>query len=374
MKGIDDRRLKAAGNPAELDRILQEECRRRVASKLAATLSFPDFRFPDALSAEQCTGDELAEIHAAMIPGGASVVDLTCGLGIDAFHIARRARSVLAIDRKPEVAAAVSHNASVLGLGNVSALNADCTEWLEETEETFDVAFIDPARRGENGKRLFSLHDCAPDVVDLLPRLLKIAPRVIIKMSPMLDISAVIGELHSVAAINVIGTTRECKELVADIRRDFTGEPLVRILTAGHPSLEFHRSQLPATDRFATEVKPGDTIGEPWPAVMKAASWGLLPGLPLHPDSHLWLNPGNDFPGKVYRVESVEPFSSSNLKKIARLAPEGSVAVRNLPVSADELRKRLKARESDSRRIIGTTLFPSSRVLIFASANLEMRE
>ena len=102
-------RLRCAGDSQAMDKILQQECRRRASRKLAATLLCPDFRFPTSLSAEQCTSDEIARIHADMVQPGASVLDMTCGLGIDAFHIARRASSVIAIDINHDVAGAVGH-------------------------------------------------------------------------------------------------------------------------------------------------------------------------------------------------------------------------------------------------------------------------
>ena len=343
---------------------LQQECRRRAAKKLAATLLFPDFRFPTALSAEQCTGDDLAELHAAMVPVGSRVVDLTCGLGIDAFHIARRAENVIALDLDPTVAAAIGPNAQALGLKNVKGVNADCTEWLKECPEKFDVAFIDPARRGNNGRRLFSLHDCKPDVVELLPAIQRIARLVIVKMSPMLDIEAILRELPETARLHVLGTTAECKELVAEIESGFTGETEIIVQTVGKPALRFRRSEIAKIERYANEIKPGDTIGEPWPTVMKAAPWGLLSGLELHPDSHVWLNPGPDFPGKTYRAERIEEFSSSNIKRLAKERLSASVAVKNLPITAADLSRRLKSTESSTRRLLATTLYPTRRLIL----------
>lgn len=328
-------------------------------------MSFPDFRFPTSLSAEQCTGDELAEIHATMVSDGERVADLTCGLGIDAFHIARRAREVIAIDLDPTVAAAIEPNASTLGLHNIKSVNADCTEWLRDCNEKFNTVFIDPARRGENGKRLFSLHDCRPDVIELLPDIKRIAPHVIVKMSPMLDIDAVLRELPETCRMHVLGTTAECKELVSEIESGYMGEAEIVVHTIGKPSLHFFRSKLPRIDSFASDIRPGALIGEPWPAIMKAAPWGAISGAKLHPGAHLWLNPDENFPGKIYRIERIEEFSSSNIKRLAKEGMEASVAVKNLPITASELSKRLKVRESSTCRLIATTAFPSRRLLLF---------
>lgn len=344
---------------------LQQECRRRAAKKLAATLLFPDFRFPTSLSAEQCTGDELAELHSAMVSEGARVVDLTCGLGIDAFHIARRASHVVAIDMDPIVAEAIEPNATALGLNNIYGVNADCSEWLKKCNEHFDYAFIDPARRGENGRRLFSLHDCKPDVIELLPEIKRIASHVIIKMSPMLDINAVLRELPETCRLHILGTTSECKELVAEVTGGFTGEPEIIVQTVGKPTLRFRRNELSPVTSYANEVNTGDIIGEPWPTVMKAMAWGALSGTQLHPDTHLWLNPEADFPGKTYTVSRIEEFRSANIKRLAKEKISASVAVKNLPITAAELSKRLKVRESSTTRLLATTIFPSKKYFLF---------
>ncbi len=359
------RRLRAAGNAEELDRILQDECRRRAAKKLAATLLNRGFRFPTKLSAEQCTGDEIAELHAQMVTPGDSVVDLTCGLGIDAFHIARRAKRVLAIDLNAEVAASIESNARVLGVDNVTALNADCLEWLKTTDEQFDAAFIDPARRDDSNRRLFSLADCRPDVVAALTLIERVAPRLIIKMSPMLDISRVLTELPRTERLHVIGTTSECKELVSEVNFKNKTETRIIVHTIGHPTLSFRLADCRAANKFADEISPGQIIGEPWPAIMKAAPRGLLPGTQLHASTNLWVDVPKSFPGKRYEVIDTVKFSSSELRRLSRSGIKASVATRNFPLTAAELRGKLKAEENSALRLMGTTIATGSRVLLF---------
>lgn len=356
--------LRAGGDEAELDKIIQQECRRKAASKLAATLSNPRFRFPTLLSAEQCTSDSLARLHASWIEPGSSVADLTCGLGIDSIHMARRAASVLAMDINPKVAAALEHNAAALGLENLHAITADCTEWLANCTERFNLLFIDPARRDTNGRRTYSLADCTPNVLELLPMMERIAPRVLIKMSPMLDPAKLLGKLPHMTHLHVVGTPAECKELVAEVDFGSSQPPQIEINTDGKTLCsDFSAKQQPTCSKTP---QPGDILAEPWPAVAKAAQYFELPGQKLSANTSLWLNPDEDFPGKLYKVERVEPFSASTLKRLGRQKPEGSVATRNFPLTADELRRRLHASESSRRRIIGTTA-ATQRMLIFVT-------
>ena len=362
--------LRAKGNPAELDKILQDECRRRASRKLAATLSSaPGFRFPTSLSAEQCTADNVAEFHASLIEPGSSVVDLTCGLGIDSFHMARRCSRVVCMDIDSDVSAAIGHNARELGLENISAVCGDCREWLEGyAGEPFDVAFIDPARRADDGSRLYSLTQCKPDVVEMIPLIAAHARRLIIKASPMLDVTKSLAELSDVAAVYAVGTKAECKELLFDIRFGHNGAAAsVNAVTVGEGAAAVITPVVrDKAVQYVSEIKPGDIIGEPWPSVMKLQPGGISP-CQLHPSTYLFCNPPSDFPGNLYAVERVEQFSSSNLRRLAREKLEASVAVRNFPLQADALRQRIKNRESSSTRLMATTLYPNLQILVFLS-------
>lgn len=356
--------LRANGNPEELDKILQSECRRRASTKLAATLlSAPDFRFPTKLSAEQCTADSVADFHASLVESNSRVVDLTAGLGIDSFHLARTAREVVCMDIEPAVADALRHNSVVLGLGNVTAHCADCREFINSYQgERFDVAFIDPARRADDGSRLYSLTQCKPDVVDMLPEIERIAHRLLIKASPMLDITQTCRELRNVKAVYAVGTRAECKELLIDIDFGYDETPELFAVT---DEIVFKLMHEPARD-YATDLKSCDKLGEPYPAVMKALSAGTIGGEQLGRSTFLFRNPDEEtFPGKIYTVSRVEPFSSSTIRSLAKEKIAASVATRNFPLSAEELRRRLKTTESSVQRIIATTLSTGAQILAF---------
>lgn len=348
-------RLAAAGDPARLDAILQAELRERAASKLPLTLSCSEFRFPTALSAEQATGDHLAALHAALVEPESTVLDMTCGLGIDAFHIARRALSVTAIDIDSRCAEAVNMNARALGLDNVEGVCADSTEWLRLTDRKFDVIFIDPARRGRDGRRLFALADCSPNVVELLPLLRQRAARVIIKASPMLDISRMRAELGVDADIIVYGESNECKELTAVI----PGAGLTRVIDGERPEFSFlPENETSAEIRFA-EPEEGQWLHEPSSAMLKSGAFRLMSerfGLSaLAPDTHLYVgnSPAESFPGEIRPIVKAVEWSKRAGRYIGCDAAD--IAVRNFVMSAEELRMRLgiKRGGDGNVRIIG---------------------
>nr|MBD5376358.1 methyltransferase domain-containing protein [Bacteroides sp.] len=363
-------RLAAGGNPERMREILQLEMRHKHAAKLPDTLRCEAFEFPDSLSGEQSTSDELAEIHASLIEPGERVLDMTCGLGIDTFHIARKAASVTACELKSHVAEAAERNAAALGLDNVTIVNADSVEWLRKHPGSFDTIFIDPARRSADGGRVYALADCQPDVVALLPLLRAHCSRLIVKASPMLDVKKTMSELDNDADIILLGNTSECKELMAIL----PGNGTISAVTAGAGRMSYTAAEEQAATPVYGLPAVGDTLYEPYPAVMKSGAMKLLAvrhGLTkTAPDTHLYSGaPVADFPGRAYTVEAVVPFDKRGIKAIAAAAKAGAeVAVRNMGgITAAELRTRLKVKEASDARIYGVRSLDGKRHLILCS-------
>ena len=368
--------LAAAGNSEKIEEITQAQLRHKHAAKLRRTLQCPGFRFPDQLAAEQATGDLLAGIHASLVGEGENVLDMTCGLGIDAFHIAGRAASVTACEVKPHVAEAARGNAAALGIGNLTVMNVDSARWLAESDRMFDTIFIDPARRDCSGGRLFALADCQPDVTALLPLLRSRCKRLVVKASPMLDVSRTVSELGGEADVMLLGTRGECKELVAIV----PGEGCVRAVTVESeeaPAIEFSFTR--EEERSAAEPHygvpaEGQILFEPFPAVMKSGGVRLLAlrfGLEkIAPDTHLYFgSEATGFPGKAYRIELTAPFDKRGIRAMAEAARGGAeVAVRNMGgITAEELRRRLKIKENSDMRVYGVRDAAGKRHLILAS-------
>ena len=367
-------KLKYNGRLPWLDMaLMQIECRRKARKKLPDTLRCKEFVFPTRLSEEQCTGDLLARFHASLIDEGSRVADLTSGLGIDAFHLASRASHVTAVEKEPVLADALLHNADALGIKNITVVNEDCRTFLIETEQDYDTMFIDPARRGSTGERVYRLADCAPDVISMLPAISAKSRRLIVKMSPMLDVTQVLRELPATKVLYVVGTTTECKELVADMTFGMeSAEPEICLQT---PDYRFSFTQGEEASAIPSYEKPknGGYIYEPGATLMKAAPYKLLSqrfGIAkLHPNTHLYYSPEivKDFPGDIWHIDRVADFSSGELKRLAREYPKINVAVRNFDYTADWLRKKLKVKDGDNHRLIATTLHDGSKVMLILS-------
>lgn len=361
--------------------IVQIECRKKFGRKLADTLeAFPEFYFPSTLAGEQSTSDRLAVWHTQLIPEGETAADLTAGLGIDALHFSRKASGITAVEQNPELVKALEYNAKGLKVDNIKIVNGDCRDFIEKAlnaGEHYSAIFIDPARRAADGSRVFALADCEPNVVAMLPMLRKLCNLLVVKMSPMLDISHTASELEGVFSITALGTATECKELVALL--DFNNikdEPVIEGVTLlpdgkekifSYSASEERNTLAPAQ---GTGVKKDDYIFEPYPSVMKTGAFKTLAaayGLNIfQANTRLFysseINP--DFPGKIYRVIDVLPYASNVIKRFKRNYPVVNVAVRNFGMTAEALRAKLGVEDKGPLRLYGITDAADKKLLV----------
>ena len=358
-------RLKYHGDPVKMDEILQAECRHKCARKLPRTLSHDGFRFPSTALAEMATAEPVADFHARMIDGASTVLDMTLGLAIDAFAMSRRGARLTGIELDPHAAEVACGNAEAVGI-DMEIINADSVEWLRNTDRHFDLIFIDPARRDGAGRH-FALADCRPDVTAILPLMMEHASRVMIKCSPMIDISRLRADTSADADIVAVGTRRECKELLltlpgtgstSAVTVDDSGEIAG---TSGHNQPE---------PLFPTS---GAYLLEPFPAVMKAGPSQLLDDMfgtcRIAPSTHLYCSasvPGG-FPGQAFRIIEVHDFNKRSASDIARRYGMLNVATRNFPLSAPQLVKKLGVKEGGDYRLFGVTVAQNRKILIITT-------
>lgn len=360
-------RLKYHGNAEKLHSILQMECRYKCAKKLARTLTCDSFEFPSLALAEMSTSDDVADIHAEMVDDSERVLDMTAGLGIDAFRFAKKGCSVTAIELSPDAVEALRHNAVTLGVNEkVRIIEGDSVRWLAENEdERFDIIFIDPARR-DNAGRHFALSQCAPDVTVILPLLLSRCRRLIIKASPMVDIAAAKRELGIESCkVSVIGTNRECKEVVLEISATKNYDT-VSCITVGHGAYSAVKSDVMS---YAVPA-PGCYLLQPYPAVMKGTGGAVAGYDKLHASTHLYVSETvrPEFPGSNFRIIEVMPFNKPAVRNVREKYPKINVITRNFPLSAPELVKKLKVQEGGDNMLFGAILEDGSKVLIITES------
>lgn len=352
----------------------QIAARRQVKDKLPGWYANKALVFPSKIAAEQCSSEQTAQYKQQLIHTTDHVCDLTGGLGIDSYYFSRKARKVTYIERFENYVEAARSNYEALGADHITVLNGYGEKLAKEIKDV-DVFYLDPARRGESNKRVFALSDCEPDLVALYPELLIQAPKVIAKISPMADIAQTLKLLPETTEIHVVSVRNECKELLFVIEREKKEQPFVRILCINFPAnadverfeftLEEERN---ATPPFVQSID--QYLYEPNASLLKAGAFKIItakyPIKKIHVNSHLYTSDLliNDFPGRVFQVEEILPFSSTLCKQIAKELPKANITVRNFPLTVDALRKKTKIREGGEIYLFATTHANESRVLI----------
>lgn len=173
-----DRRIAHASVVATQVKNLQK-ARTKLPSYFAVQAIVP------TLAYEQSSSEECAERKHL---SGESVLDLTCGLGVDALALSKRFRRVVTIERNEMVAEVARENFRRLGADNIEVVCASAEDFIVQCTDHFDWCFLDPDRRGSKGEKLVRLEDCSPDVVALMPTLQRVAKRICIKCSPLFDV------------------------------------------------------------------------------------------------------------------------------------------------------------------------------------------
>ena len=337
--------------------------------------------YPKHLSLEQCTSQYIAQYKACFIESilgsGFKMADITGGMGVDCFFISRSGSKVYYNEMSAELCDCARANFKALGRPEIEISCSTAEDYIVSlTPDSLDLIYLDPARRGDAGRKLLSISDCQPDTVALQDDLLHIAPKVMVKLSPMLDISRALTELRHVSRVMVIGLEGECKEITLLMQRDFDAEPTITavdINSNGTPEMAVSSAKsnenalpLPITD--PQQLQPGTYISEPSAPYMKSALFRTIAARTntslLHPDTHLFWSkekPEN-FPGRTFQLEGIIPFDKRSLSALVKT--QANLSVRNFPESAPALQRRLKLRDGGSRYLIATTLSDSRRILL----------
>ena len=346
----------------------QIEARQLLRKKVPSWSEKEDLLFPAHLSIEQCSSEASAQYKAGLLQGH-SFADLTGGLGVDTYFIAQHFQQADYVEQQTELCDLARHNFTVLK-ANVKVWNETAEDYLNQCEPK-DCIFLDPARRDAYGRKTVSISDCTPDVAALQDRLLEKAQIVMIKLSPMLDISKALEELRYVKEVHVVAVANECKELDVVLERGYEGEPqfvCVNLLTT-QPELCFtQEEERNCPSRLAEDVM--NYLYEPNPAVMKAGCFKLLTErygvYKLHKNSNLYTSEQliPDFPGRIFEVEAWASYNKKVKQTLLSDVERASIAVRNFPLSVAELRKSLKIGDGDETYLFSTTLKGEEKVII----------
>ena len=420
---VRDLALKAARYP-DVDManaLVQIKGYQAIKQKVPAWYACESLQFPPTLSLEQSSSEATARYKAALLDAFLPMesrkkgVDLTGGLGVDAYFLSETFDEYVYVERQELLCQLARHNFSQLDRGHISVQCAEAEEYLRSMNPV-DFIFLDPARRDDKGKKVFALQDCTPDVSALFSSLREKCRLLMIKLSPMLDISLALKQLASVAACHVLALDNDCKELLLCCR--FENDASHGSLDGASSEVRIHACNLlskrnlaqefaftreeesQAICRFAslgtsssaslgtsvasvasvTSVDSVTTVGEnglaghflyePNVALLKAGAYKILTQRfdlqKLHLNTHLYVSAvlQADFPGRVFKiVEALSPSAKETKKRLQSLQ-QVNVATRNYPESVETIRKKYRIKEGGQLYLFAATLADNQRVLL----------
>ena len=408
--------------PYALDQIKGWQTARR---KLPTWAACDGIVYPPHLSMEQCSSEPTAQykLNLAMewarrVDHASSMTDLTGGFGVDFSFTSCAFASATYVERNAQLCHMVEHNLPLLGIDNAKVVCADAVDYLS-TLDMQTMIFLDPARRDQHGAKTVMLADCTPDVVQLLPQLLKKSRFTMLKLSPMLDWHKAVEDLHgTVREVHIVSVGGECKELLLVLSEEIESELKVFCadLEAGggsgeaglsggssssscsslsieysfprtpsslsapsSPSAHSNASLFvyaPSASRPAPNSKlktqNSKFLHEPNASIMKAGCFDELAAAygvsPVSRNSHLFLSaePVDGFPGRSFSIERVTTLNKRELRQALAGIEKANIATRNFPLSVAELRKRLKLKDGGDVYIFATTTAEDEHLLLIS--------
>lgn len=361
------------------------EVRRKLRKKVPSWYAVPGLAYPVRLSGEQCSSEKTALYKAGIVSSlfhdrKPRTADLTGGLGVDTWAFSRVASAVLYNEMNSRLADAAEKNFRMLGAENITIMSRMLVPGTS-TQEILgdfrpDLVFLDPARRDGDGRKVFLLEDCSPDILKLKDGIFRLCRYILLKLSPMADISMLLERLgKECMEVHILAVSGECKEVVILMDRDFRGKCRI-VVNSGASSVDFLRDELrdavPDYICGTEDLCPGALLYEPGKALMKAGVFDILgrrfPLRKLARFTHYYIYTGSpsDIPqelrdnGSFFSIIEAMPLNNRTVRETSRKYPRGEVTARNLKMDTDTLRRKLGISPGPDVHIFGLRCISST--------------
>ena len=344
-----------------MQEIVQQIKGKKVAQKKFSYLLKDGIIFPPNLNSEQASSQATAEFKAKSL-SGKSFIDLTSGFGIDAYFLSQNFEEVTLVDQNAELLAIVKHNWKTLNK-KASFINENLENFLKQNHEKFDLIYLDPARRDEHKNKKFLLEDLSPNLLKIQDQLLKISDQIIIKLSPLIDISYLISTLKNIVEIQIIAVRNEVKELLVFIHSNKLKDQIAITcinLESEEKQFSFNFDEVKsAVSEFS---EPLQYLYIPNNAVLKSGGFNCISEKfnlkKLHPNSHFYTSEEllENFPGRVLKVEIID---SKQIKK----GEKYNIISKNHPLTPDAIKKKYKIMDGGNAYLIFTQTQKSKIIL-----------
>jgi 16S rRNA G966 N2-methylase RsmD len=341
----------------------QIEGRNKAKEKLPSYYNTDGIVYPAAVSMEQSSSEVTAKfkskIALAKVSNRSFCVDLTGGLGVDSYFLSQVFDEVSYVEPDTELLEIAKHNHLQLGAKNISYHNVAASAFLKSTHSKIDCIYLDPSRRDSHNRKVSSLASCEPKVLELLPSMFQRAQYILLKTSPLLDITEAIKQLGKVSQVSIVSVANECKEVLFLLDTTFKAEPAIEAINLTKGAMSSFRFTFSEERGYQISFsEPLEFIYEPNASLLKAGAFKSIAarfGLEkIHPSTHLYTSKHlvADFPGRTFKVVDLVKADPKILKQHF---PESNANIftRNYPLSPQELKAKTRLRDGGVKFLIG---------------------
>ncbi|HET8804273.1 MAG TPA: class I SAM-dependent methyltransferase [Aequorivita sp.] len=367
----DSSKLAFTGSPFEnvsvQELIQQIESRKRAGKKLPLWFATRNILYPPKLNLEQTSSEITAQYKASLI-NGETIADITGGFGIDSFYFSEKFSIVHHFEINPELSEIAKHNFEIFGKGNIKCYVEDGLKAV--LSKKYNVIYADPSRRHDSKGKVFFLKDCQPNIPEYISKVLEHCDLLLLKTSPMLDISVGLNELQNVSEIHIVAVGNEVKELLWLLKKDAIRYPRIQTINfkkSGIDYFDFDWNEA-ATSNYSF---PQKYLYEPNAAIYKSGAFNLVSeklGVgKLHQNTHLYTSDTIvDFPGRSFVIEKVVPYTKAEIRSVVSFK-KANIATRNFPESVETLRKKWKIADGGDVYLFFVTNMENKKEMLICS-------
>jgi hypothetical protein len=334
-----------------MQEIVQQIKGRQVAQKKFPFLLKDGIVFPPQLNLEQASSEKTAHYKSEILTGK-KFIDLTSGFGIDAYYLSQNFEDVTLVEQNAELLEIVHHNWSVLGR-KAKFINLKLEDFLQKNKETFDVMYLDPARRDLHKNKVFLLEDLSPDILEIHKELLSVSSQVVIKLSPLIDLKYLVSVLPGIFRIEIIAVKNDVKEVVVFLSGNQSGEISYHCINLESGEADFSYSFKEEENAHSEYAEPDHFIYIPNHSVLKAGVFNLISEKfalkKLHPNTHIYTSSEKiqNFPG---RILNMEPIEAKQIKKKGQY----NIISKNHPLTPEQIKKKYGLKDGGENYLIFT--------------------
>ncbi len=341
--------------------VSKNKCKKKLPSWFTAENVY----YPNKLNIEQ-TSSEITAKYKANLVSGNSLIDITGGFGVDALYFSKKIKNITHCEINEVLSKIVAHNLKQLNIKNIKTQIVDGINFITQSEQKYDWIYSDPSRRKQE-KKVFLLEDCFPNIPENLDSLFLKANNILIKLSPILDITSAFNELKFIKEIHVIALENDVKELLFLLEKNYAQQVAIKTINFNKNKVQnfnfsFHKEAL------ATYSEPKKYLYEPNSAILKAGAFNQISEQlkidKLHQHSHLYTSTNLiDFPGRTFRIMHCIPYDRKQLKKLLS-SKKANITTRNFPETVAQIRKKTKLKDGGLHYLFFTTNLHNNHIVL----------